>query len=644
MGNVIKERSRIAVLTRLAAVLVLIWSVIGGAPAAAHAGSRVVADWPIIDARCAPITPEGLVGYGCTKLSTYLQEARLDLRYNRPPKTTDKLYTNVRGNYAIAQLQDGKYIIGYSDGAKHAEIRLIEQMQGKAPRIEFDPQTGKVSYQPAKASPIKEGYSEIEPCKKTCNPALETAKVRDKFTYSYRWNAGPGEDPKVLRDQTNNRNTGAKQVAVQTLLNETKASGPILPKTPEELAKGSAVSKAAGKQMGPIRPGGIDFSSVQLRYVTDGGGSSGDTYSFETATTPGQESKDGTDQIYNADEALNTWMAVEPSRFWVNLNPSQPDKVIDQYLGQTEVGRILLEADLELKRAWTRSQDPKTAVGLEYWNRMTGMDGACIRQWIVPKTATIREEGNRLYILDAPLEVKAEAFDFTIPSDPSFKCPANPEPSMAVYRDLLLPELNKAVNDAPEFKDLRRVYISRVAAEWYRDRMTADGRAAGAGIDSNDVSTLEREDDWSPTDVFNQYLKEIYGTTYELPNGVKVTTGGVDFTQPVKTTKLNDSTFKEQHATLPTTVDKSLTEVTKTSDEKQAYLGGSDEIPDFVGVKQATPAPSGTAGGQGNGGEGGGLPITGAPIFTIAAAGIMLILIGMAALWRTRRVRWVAKK
>jgi len=639
MGNVIKERSRIAVLTRLAAVLLLIWSVIGGAPAA-HAGSRVVADWPIIDARCAPITPEGLVGYGCTKLGTYLQEARLDLRYNRPPKTTDKLYTNVRGNYAIAQLQDGKYIIGYSDGAKHAEIRLIEQMQGKAPRIEFDPQTGKVSYQPAKASPIKEGYSEIEPCKKTCNPALENAKVRDKFTYSYRWNAGPGEDPKVLRDQTNNRNTGAKQVAVQTLLNETKTSGPILPKTPAELAKGSAVSKAVGKQLGPIRPGGIDFSSVQLRYVTDGGGSGGDTYSFETATTPGQESKDGTDQIYNADEALNTWMAVEPSRFWVNLNPSQPDKVIDQYLGQTQVGRTLLEADLELKRAWTRSQDPKTAVGREYWNRMTGLDGACIRQWIVPKTATIREEGNRLYILDAPLEVKAEAFDFTIPSDPSFKCPDNPEPSMAVYRDLLLPELNKAVNDAPEFKDLRRVYISRVAAEWYRDRMKADGRAAEAGIDNNDVSTLEREDDWSPTDVFNQYLKEINGTTYELPNGVKVTTGGVDFTQPVKKTKLSDSAFKEQHGTLPTTVGKSLTEVTKTSDEKQAYLGGSDEIPDFVGLKQETPAP----GGQGNGGGGGGLPITGAPVFAVAAAGILLILIGMAALWRTRRVRWVAKK
>ncbi|PYC71054.1 hypothetical protein C7C45_11545 [Micromonospora arborensis] len=210
---------------------------------------------------------------------------------------------------------------------------------------------------------------------------------------------------------------------------------------------------------------------------------------------------------------------------------------------------------------------------------------------------------------------------------------------MAVYRDLLLPELNKAVNDAPEFKDLRRAYLSRVAAEWYRDRMTADGRAEEAGIDTNDVTALEREDDWNPTDVFNQYLKELSATKYELPNGVTVTTGGVDFTQPVKTTKVNDTTFKEKHATLPTTVGKSLTEVTKTSDEKQAYLGGSDDIPEFGGLKQ----PSGTEGGEdGGGGGGGGLPITGAPIFAIAAAGVLLILIGMAVLWRTRRVRWTA--
>lgn len=181
MGNDIKERSRIAVLTRLAAVLVLIWSVIGIAPAASHAGPRVVADWPIIDARCAPITPQGLVNYGCHKLSTYLQEARLDLRYNRPPKTTDKLYTNVRGNYAIAQLQDGKYIIGYSDGAKHAEIRLIEQMQGKAPRIEFDPKTGKVSYQPAKASPIKEDTPRSSPARR---PATRRWRTRRSGTSS----------------------------------------------------------------------------------------------------------------------------------------------------------------------------------------------------------------------------------------------------------------------------------------------------------------------------------------------------------------------------------------------------------------------------------------------------------------------------
>ncbi|WP_231924290.1 GNAT family N-acetyltransferase [Micromonospora chokoriensis] len=49
-------------------------------------------------------------------------------------------------------------------------------------------------------------------------------------------------------------------------------------------------------------------------------------------------------------------------------------------------------------------------------------------------------------------------------------------------------------------------------------------------------------------------------------------------------------------------------------------------------------------GGNGDGGGGGGLPITGASVFTVAAAGIPLVLIGVVALWHTRRIRWVVRK
>ncbi|MDG4781415.1 hypothetical protein O7614_17325 [Micromonospora sp. WMMD961] len=39
-----------------------------------------------------------------------------------------------------------------------------------------------------------------------------------------------------------------------------------------------------------------------------------------------------------------------------------------------------------------------------------------------------------------------------------------------------------------------------------------------------------------------------------------------------------------------------------------------------------------------------GLPVTGTPIVAVAAAGILLVLIGVAARWHTRRIRWVVRK
>ncbi|MFH1198671.1 MAG: hypothetical protein V1650_00685 [Candidatus Omnitrophota bacterium] len=36
--------------------------------------------------------------------------------------------------------------------------------------------------------------------------------------------------------------------------------------------------------------------------------------------------------------------------FWVNLRPDSPDNIIDPYLEKTDIGKIMLETDLELKR------------------------------------------------------------------------------------------------------------------------------------------------------------------------------------------------------------------------------------------------------------------------------------------------------
>ena len=58
------------------------------------------------------------------------------------------------------------------------------------------------------------------------------------------------------------------------------------------------------------------------------------------------------------------------SSFWVNLRPDAPDNIIDDDLAQTDVGKILLEADLQLKKDTAQFTSPETREGKEYWDKL----------------------------------------------------------------------------------------------------------------------------------------------------------------------------------------------------------------------------------------------------------------------------------
>ena len=98
------------------------------------------------------------------------------------------------------------------------------------------------------------------------------------------------------------------------------------------------------------RLGGIDFSSLELRYVSDKGSKLGYAFRAPSSATPGDPAT-GLETARQSSDAFFTWLALPPQSFWVNLNPSQPDRIIDPQLARTDVGRVLLDADMALKRS-----------------------------------------------------------------------------------------------------------------------------------------------------------------------------------------------------------------------------------------------------------------------------------------------------
>lgn len=348
----------------------------------------------------------------------------------------------------------------------------------------------------------------------------------------------------------------------------------------------SATGLGATLALPAMGNGGIDFSTMELRYLADPGDGSGLQYSFSADLNPLKgdiRRSTGIAAATRSSDAFFVWLSLDPSDFWVNLNPTEPDRIVDDQLGRTDAGRILLEADLRMKQTVGKLIHPHTTLGRRYWNSLQG-DCMSARNWITPAPASVHQDGDKLYILDAPLDVKMETQYLSElgGSDTTRTCPqqdqATEEHNEELYRSLILPRLKDAINTAPEYADLRRVHLARVAAEWYRERSRTKDTTYGELIDTGDITDWRTTDDWTPTDTFDKYVDSYtegeFDVTDKTADGAKnYVYGGVDLTR-ISLRQVPDDRFDADFGTLPQGVDRSLrTPSAVGADDDTVWLG-----------------------------------------------------------------------
>ncbi|MFG2196777.1 hypothetical protein [Streptomyces sp. NPDC048639] len=380
--------------------------------------------------------------------------------------------------------------------------------------------------------------------------------------------------------------------------------------------------------------GGVDFSTLELRYVSDTyHNGSGVQYAFKAdALTTDEPSFGGPRAARLASDSFFVWLALPPSAFTVNLNPDEPDRIIDEKFGRTDAGRVLLEADLAMKKSVAKFIHPNTPGGKKFWDSLRG-EAKCVsmRQWIVPDTATVRDGDDELFILDAPLLVKMESEVIKTPGVGGGKgCGQQDEASTrhneSLYRTTILPQIQKAVNSAPEYADLRRVYASRVAAEWFRKRSATKHTVYSDLIGKGEISRWASREKWTPREVFDRYVqsykngefkvkrtttkgKVIYARTYIY--------GGVDFSQ-INQKRLSATEFTRDHPALTATARNALHE--PSGEGRDVWLGGQTTA---VPLAEAFASPD---------------PATSKPLFYVLGAVPLTawLVMGGMLLWRRR--------
>jgi len=190
-------------------------------------------------------------------------------------------------------------------------------------------------------------------------------------------------------------------------------------------------------------------------------------------------------------------LAIPDKDVWVNLSPYEKNRMIPEALGQTDMGRDLLEQDYILKQITASLIYPEKQLGKTFWDKvyakaqqMYGTTQVPVntfnKVWIMADRAEVFEHNQTAFVVDSHLKVMLEE-DYlalqrhsTIPTSSTvISSSSSVIPAKAgihslgsqIIRQIILPQLEREVNTGKNFANLRQIFNSLILAGWYKNNL-----------------------------------------------------------------------------------------------------------------------------------------------------------------------------
>ena len=113
-----------------------------------------------------------------------------------------------------------------------------------------------------------------------------------------------------------------------------------------------------------------DNLSQDFKLLLDKGDFLKESLRHQVTTSPEKQEKALESETQNLLRYFFIGLALPNDKFWVNLRPDAPDNIIDADLARTDIGRIFLEADVQLKKDTAQFTSPQTPEGKAYWDKL----------------------------------------------------------------------------------------------------------------------------------------------------------------------------------------------------------------------------------------------------------------------------------
>jgi len=261
-------------------------------------------------------------------------------------------------------------------------------------------------------------------------------------------------------------------------------------------------------------------------------------------------------------------LTIPEKDLWVNLSPYEKNRIIPSSFGLTEMGRDLLAEDYMLKQITASLIYPEGEVGKKFWKRIYaeaaqkfGTTNIPIntfnKVWIVPEKAVVYEnaQAGTAYVVDSTLKVMLEQ-DYLSLQKHSPVLPLALRNDVAsiganIVREIVIPELNREVNQDKNFAQLRQVYNSLILAAWYK-RKIKESILAQVYEDKKKVAGIGFKNSINIEAIYQRYLqafkKGVYNYIKEEPDPItqqvvqrKYFSGGVNFFGRLEIAETTDS-------------------------------------------------------------------------------------------------------
>ena len=218
-----------------------------------------------------------------------------------------------------------------------------------------------------------------------------------------------------------------------------------------------------------------------------------------------------------------TALTIPAGDLWVNLSPYEKDRIITNELGQTDMGRDMLAQDYVLKQLTASLIYPEKDLGKEFWSRIykkveaqTGNTNIPVntfnKVWIVPNGADVFEHGNAIYVARARLKVMLEEDYLSLKKHNGISsiCKSKEDKTHAignqVVREIILPEIEKEVNEGQNFALLRQVYYAAILAKWYRAEIQKT-ILAQVYVNKKKIAGIDLDDNTIKEQIYQRYLR-----------------------------------------------------------------------------------------------------------------------------------------